>query len=391
MIIRFLPDTWREAILRPLAMAAPDGNVYVEIMAPDFRFVFLCILVLVWLAWPRQGAVRSPATFRLLAIVMVLFIPWLVTTGNGRYFIPVLLAVGPLCLALVHGLPWTRVARLLLAAGLIGIQAAVLVDSSPFQAWSLGRWREAPYFQISLSERFRNEPATYVTITSISYSLIAPLFHPRSHWMNISSMLEDAGVSIETRKAREILAGSKKIYIVVPTMPAHMATDGTPNAELKNVINDRLRGQRLALSGRCELASSVGLANVVLRNPAQAKLDTLAKLGFWICPLQYPVVTPRALDRFTEFDMVFQKIEDACPRFFPAGQAQTMKTGDWFVRDYSATDMKLYISDDGKIYYKYWRALNPVLMGNIAEVTGGLQIHCDQIRGRSGLPWERRL
>src|SRR6185369_9315597 len=40
-MIRFLPDTWRDAILRPLALASPDGGVYIEIIAPDFRFLFI--------------------------------------------------------------------------------------------------------------------------------------------------------------------------------------------------------------------------------------------------------------------------------------------------------------------------------------------------------------
>ena len=34
-MIRFLADTWRDAILRPVAMAAPNSSVYIEIAAPD--------------------------------------------------------------------------------------------------------------------------------------------------------------------------------------------------------------------------------------------------------------------------------------------------------------------------------------------------------------------
>ena len=40
-MIRFLPDTWLDALLRPVAMAMPDGWIYVETMAPDLRFVFV--------------------------------------------------------------------------------------------------------------------------------------------------------------------------------------------------------------------------------------------------------------------------------------------------------------------------------------------------------------
>ena len=41
---RFAPDTLRDALWRPIAMAAPDGGVYMEIMAPDVRFACLALL-----------------------------------------------------------------------------------------------------------------------------------------------------------------------------------------------------------------------------------------------------------------------------------------------------------------------------------------------------------
>lgn len=55
-MIRFLPDTWRDWVLRPLAMAAPDSWVYTEVSAPDFRFaaatLFAALLLATW--WHRH-------------------------------------------------------------------------------------------------------------------------------------------------------------------------------------------------------------------------------------------------------------------------------------------------------------------------------------------------
>ena len=56
--MRFQPDTWLEALLRPVAMAAADANVYVEIMAPDFRFVFVLALLAGLLPAMRSGVKR---------------------------------------------------------------------------------------------------------------------------------------------------------------------------------------------------------------------------------------------------------------------------------------------------------------------------------------------
>ena len=104
-MIRFLPDSWRDAVLRPFAMAAPDGGVYVEIMAPDFRFAFILLLIpvltlLVFLR-PWRNPPFKPVVILLTTTAMA-FVPWMLTTGNGRYFIPFLLVAGPLCLGLVY-------------------------------------------------------------------------------------------------------------------------------------------------------------------------------------------------------------------------------------------------------------------------------------------------
>src|SRR6476661_2984019 len=115
---RFEPDTWLAALLRPVAMGAPDSHVYVEIMAPDFRWVFvLLLLVLLVIMRSRArrgsvGAVAAPgadagpaAVFVLVAALAVAFVPWLLTSGNGRYFLAGLLMVGPVCVGLAWRLP----------------------------------------------------------------------------------------------------------------------------------------------------------------------------------------------------------------------------------------------------------------------------------------------
>jgi hypothetical protein len=394
-VIRFLPDTLSDALLRPIAMAAPDAGVYVEIMAPDARFAFIAALVLIWvaLAWRRKWRV-SPV-MALLIFVSAEFAVWLVTSGNGRYFVPVLLAAGPLCIALMHRWPSTKGFSGVVAAGVVGVQAFIVYQNNPWHSWQLAPWSNAPFFEVILDEEALTQPATYVTATSISYSLIAPKFPTASRWVNISSQ-PDPDNSADGRRVQGLLAASKSVRLLIPSVPDHVTSMGYPSEQIVKVINGMLAGQRLALqeATKCRLLPSKGLASRAFREVAAIKPETLAKFGFWVCPLQYPVSRERpvVIEGDPRINRTFEAIEKACPRLFPSGEALTSRADGGFMRGYSSADMKLYVFDDGSVFYKYWRAINPTLIGTgDAVLAEGFKMDCNAIRGRSGLPWNRQL
>ena len=195
-MIRFMPDTWRDTILRPLAMIAPDAGIYIEIMAPDFRFAIAVVLVLVltvlWLFLPNANKVEAKPAVVLTGVIAMAFVPWLGTTGNGRYFIPFLLAIGPLCIALIYLLPTTRLFRFALAVCVVGLQGFATQQASPWQSWGLAQWKEAPYFQVDWPADLATTPADYVTLSSISYSLVAPQLPAQSRWMSLANAASDS-------------------------------------------------------------------------------------------------------------------------------------------------------------------------------------------------------
>lgn len=397
-MIRFLPDTWRDAVMRPIAMAAPDGGVYAEIMAPDLRFAAIMVLVAVlaclWLTGRsrRWGSPLLP----LLLWTVAAFAVWLATTGNGRYFIPVLLLAGPLCIALVYRLPGTAAFRLAAAGLIVALQGIALYNNDPRGSWGLAPWSDHGFFQVSLDEEARTQPATYVTITNISYSLIAPRFHPQSRWMNISSLPDASVPSPDVLRAKKLLDASTSVKLLIPVVPDYMTAQREPTEALRTTINSMLGAQRLALarSSDCRFQPSLGLASEAVRDLKGAKPETLAKFGFWICPLQYPVVV-EAKPEVTVDDAVrraLEAVENRCPRFFAPGQSGAARLEGGWLRVYPQADIKLYVLDDGQIFYKYWRALNPMLIGKVADVVrSDFTMDCNAIRGRSGLPWEREI
>lgn len=395
-MIRFLPDTWRDALLRPLALASPDGGVYVEIIAPDFRFAFIIILALAWLLLWRRGTKRraSPALV-LLLLTTVAFVPWLATTGNGRYFIPFLLIAGPLCIGLLHLLPVSRQFILALALGMVSWQAFLIYDSPPWRYWGHVTWGDGPAFDVEVPIEVAQQPATYVTVSSISYSLIAPRFHPASRWVNISTQIGLGDKSPDALRVQALIAAPGPLRLLFPTLAGGQQREGV-DPKLVKAIDDLLARQGLSIAdvSQCRLLRSETLGRTDSNRLADAQSAAAGPHGFWLCPLARHASARAAVEApfSARTEEAFDKLEQMCPRIFRKGETVSLHIPAGAVRGYPGSDFKLYVFDNGQVWYKYLRALNPMLLGDIEEVLKpAFVMDCDHIRGRSGLPWERGI
>lgn len=399
MTIRFIPDTLRDALWRPVAMAAPNGQVYVETASPDLRFVFigLLLLALLLLAWRRKLAVPM-ALWVVLALVATAFVPWLLTSGNGRYFIPVLLLAGPLCLGLLCCLPVTRGMKAALALLLFGLQAFVVFDAEPLGIWAMARWRgDSSYFQVSIPPELKDRPHTFVGVTSISYSLIAPQFHPASAWINIANLGEASTESAGQQRATALLRRHPTMKLILPVVPGYRLPNGQPSDATRVAVARMLAAQRLELwPGKpCLFMPSQGMAAVQYGDLHKADPQKVAESGFWVCDVRRNEALSIAATSAVQdqsINRVFDAVEKVCPRLFTPGQTKAHRIDGGYTRGYTDSDMKLYVMDDGWVYYKYWIALNPMEIAKVADVLApGFNMNCHNIRGRSGLPWEREI
>ncbi|MEJ6021469.1 hypothetical protein [Ramlibacter sp. PS4R-6] len=390
-LIRFSPDTWGDALLRPLAMTAPDANVYVEIAAPDLRLAAVQILALgLLLLWTRLRSKPPAALIALLAFAVACMPPWLLTSGNGRYFIPILLAAGPLAVGLVLALPLSRRMQLALVAGLLAGQVFVVSERPPWDAWAWSSWGQGNYFQVDVPKADDPRPVTYVTLSSISYSLIAPQFPPQSRWINVASVGEGRR---DTAWGREFIARSPgPIRLLAPTIPGQLDAQGLPIPDVRDALDKLLAPHGLALAGAdaCTLLRSGGLRSIGTHAGREPPKEPV---GFWQCslkrqdavnPVPQEPVSPQALQALA-------KVEQMCPRFFQHGEG-VLRIPHGVVRHYPDSDMKVYVLNDGRVLYKFWRALNPVEIGTVAGLLDGTtKFDCSFIRGRSGLPWNREI
>jgi hypothetical protein len=386
-MIRFLPDTWLDVLMRPLDMISPDANIYVEVAAPDLRLAAALLLAVVVLASSaRKRADRRPA-LQLLALVVLAMIPWLATTGNGRYFTPMLFLLGPLCVGLVRLLPLSTFLKCSTAAAILLLQGVLLFNVSPWGSWALASWRQAPYFQLA---NIPPEPRSYATLTPISFSLIAPQFPDGTRWMNISAPADGNA----EQYAREWLAHAKPLYVLAPTMPSQMKEDSQPSAEVVKVFNRLAAGRGISIvkDAHCDFLPSRGLAGMAIRDDGSAESADIARFGFWACPARYDpaaAVTASAAASDPAADAVFEAVEKLCPRFFPPGEA-TSRMEDGATRHYSESDTRVYVMDDGQVLYKFWRSINAVSIGSRADILAGrVHLDCSKIRAptwRSGGP-----
>jgi hypothetical protein len=410
-MIRFLADAWWEALLRPFAMAAPNGWVYIEIVAPDFRFLFaigLAVVTLIFLLRRRVTAnvVRNAAA--MFALTTFSFVVWMATTGNGRYFMPYLVAIGPLCVGLVYTWKCSRSMKAIVVALLTGVQGFALYQNNPwepFDSWESVPWIESPYFSIDFDSRDIDPTATYITVSTQSMSLIAPQLPPSARWVNLSvfngsDVVQKGGIY---EPFRTILKSSKSLKLIQRSAPREMLP-GTnqPNQKAISAINDYLQPHKLAVRvpTDCNLLHSKSLLYTTLvasdEGPAEAT-QIKSKTGFWICSLDYPVEGPdMSVGTVDEAALlavkVLEKMEKLCRRYFPPGQDLVGNHPAGHARSYPTSDSSLIVTRHGDLYIQYARALNPQKISSVSEfLSPGYSINCNSFKGRAGLPWEREI
>lgn len=388
-MIRFEPDTLGQALMRFFDMAAPDSNVYIEIPAPDIRFAAILLLaVAAALLWRRLGPGRGP-TFAFLAVLFASTAVWLKTSGNGRYFMAMLVCAGPVAIALVCMLPITRAFKSALALLLVGGQAFVLFQQPPWNTWTMAHWKDGPYFEVSLGpEEKQARPATYVSLSVLSYSLVAPQFPATARWTNLhaSPFTQRDADRAEAFMRRALAEGPVRLF--VPGMPEASLPDGTPNPEMVKALDKMVAPHQLRIEGRCRFLGSPGLVQMATRG--QVDHAAAPGLGFWSCPLAHDAGAATAVAREKPPEQVLQvlaRLSELCPRFFPSAQARTLRAADGWSRHF-LSDTRVYVLDNGEVWYKFWRSLNPVRVGTVpALLAGEATVECPQIRG-SDRPWQ---
>lgn len=388
-MLRFIPDSWLEVLLRPFLLADPVAGLYAEIHAPDWRFTFAALLLLIAALARRNRPLLDAPQWRSAIGLVLCFYLWTIVSGNGRYFFWGLLMVGPLVVVAARRLPASRAMRNVVVLGAVALQAWVAGMTYEPNVWMLRPWGPGPGVARS-THVLASRPAVFLTVGSISHSILVPLMHPESRWANVGGQQDLRPGMREFDQLRALLASPLPKYGVIRAARLVMTDDRQPTEAAWAVIRRALAAQGLAPAPKpCAfLRLEIGGPPFELQTPTESER------GFWFCELN-PVPQAAAVrvgpHRYApEFDDVFAMVERRCPRYFPAGNALTRPADDGVSRHYSHSDTSLTISQGGIVYFKNMRALNPTELGRVDDIRAGrFRLDCHRIPGRYQPPWKR--
>ncbi len=389
-MLRFKPDDWLEGLARPLLMVDPAAGLYVEGAAPDWRFAAALLFGAVGVVAARGRLGLSGVQARAVLSLLVMLYIWTFAIGNGRYFAAGLLLIGPVLLLAWRWLPGTRPFKALALVAVVVAQLYTVQLNHRPNPWGLVQLRDGPPLDLAPSA-LREQPAVFLTISGISYSILVPLFHPQSRWANIAGQRRIEPGLPEHARLQPLLEAPLPKYVIVPVIPRPDAAPLPPSPAVLDLLSRSLAVQGLTLGPqRCELLRS----RMVMGPPGEPEAGA-PQPGFMACP----VVKADAPIELVQEDLadrrrlapVFERVERECPRFFPPGGGTDTRADGQMTRHYVATDTRIHIDLETQLlHFRYFRSLNATRLGSVDDVMAGrFEVPCRKLPGRYQPPWER--
>ncbi len=340
-----------DQLLFPFDMAVPIPDVYTETAAPDIRFAVAVLLLLAIgvhqaLARRRRGgappdiaAAPVPASAGrswLLATIAASFVLWAERSGNGRYLMPVIVAMGPVLVWLVQRTPTPRRTRQALVLAVLCLQAGLLAVASD-RRWSQADWGRQ-WLDLEGAEFLQAEPRLYLSVTVQSDSFLALYAHRDSSFVNLvgqDTLSPDGPGGPRLRELLRRFDGRVSMAFPVGGLPA----DGQVPPGLWQPIAWTVKfygftGNR----ADCRLVTVRGLRpqgdSSAPAPPAAASPSSAVA----VCPLVAQAIPASIETARTVVSALFDRVEAACPLAFrPKGTAMLSDGRNW---------MRFYVDND---------------------------------------------
>ena len=356
---RFIPESIGDALWRPFAMIDPVRMVHEELSAPDLRYaVLVALVVLLALRWAgrRLGRSALPTNAPLSDSARVLaalgcglalnWILWLCISGNSRYFLAMACVAAAVIVGLLFHLFESRPkVRNYILAGIFIVQAVQLWMGAEY------RWNGVPWggqwFDLAVPDKLKTEPNLYLTLGTQSNSFLAPFLARDSGFINVAGgyTLDPQSASGTRVKAliRKFSPNLRVVYL--STRPFDAAQSPAPLPDVDNLL--QLYGLRADI-GDCATINVHGLPpQLEIRYQTSLPQEPQNRETTYVVTCRaVPDTTDRSalIARQRAVNLVFDRIEDACPELFQPHRLVAVHYGDRWQRVYGGTDIVAWIS-----------------------------------------------
>jgi hypothetical protein len=353
---RFIPDSIGEALWRPFAMINPMRMVHEELSAPDPRYAVLLTLVILFLvrwSWKRVGRASPQASnikpnesTRVLAALgcglALYWILWLHASGNGRYVLTMACVAAAVIVGMLFRLfePWPKVRNYLLAIIFV-VQAVQLCLGAEY------RWNGVPWggqwFDVSVPDKLKSESNLFLTVGAQSNSFLAPFLAKGAAFINVAgsyTLDPDGANGVRVKELMRRFQPNLRVAFLIDK-PYENAREPLldsvlPWYGLRPDLND------------CAIITVHGLPPALkIRYQGTLPLEPQNRETTYVktCRVVPDTTSLSALKaRQRAADLVFDRLEDACPELFWPRRLTTAVFGDSWRRGYGGTDIVAMIS-----------------------------------------------
>jgi hypothetical protein len=375
MDYRFVPDSLSNALWRPFAIVAPLFTVDDELQAPDLRYALVVIAaILVLIRWSLGRISRSPgatvsseqtqSTRALAALgcgLLVDWTLWLRASGNGRYFLAMSCIAAVVGVALVfRALAPLPKARNWLLAILFGAQFLQLYVGTVYRDHV--PWDGKAWFEVSVPAKLTTTAALYLSYGVQSNSYVVPFLAPGSGFVNlggdfplvrqgvngamVESLIRRYGPHVRMLAPEIQFAGDPHPVIDVSGANDAMEPFGlrTDTSDCVTLVVSDAGPQPKPITDSSEPARS---AAARLHGTPAALPNTAYLASCRVAP--YVARHPGMAGRVSQANLIFDRLEDACPQLFQPARPVTVYYGEkdgspvW-ARRYLNTNLTAWIS-----------------------------------------------
>lgn len=385
---RFLVSDASEYFYRIFQFAEMKRLVYFEGFMPDIRPGLLVVTAGFFVALSVLGLLKNRPVklfyygkdFLLFVILVVSYILWMATSGNGRYAIPFFILSGILLVRLLYVTFPVRFSKVLVS--IILLTQIFYTSTAADMRFSVQNWGAGPYFDIQTSEELVNDPYLHVSLGVLSFSFLANALNKEGALINIAgqySLPVDGPLGQEVDNLLAEWDGRTRVV--------GNAFD-TSDLELVESVENSIKYMlfRYALELDASSCYPIELENEGLvdgtitawlhRNNQFVASSPPVKL--FSCELLRHDIDSIKSDKENMVDAVFDVIEKACPRLYGPPAWLSERTEEYWWRYYANTDAIVKVFDD-QVLVQHPRSPVDRVVGNPLDILNGIgDFDCSQ-------------